>query len=291
MTVVDSFHLLLQNGYQAALSQLAIPSEPRLHLWDFEFKVFSQWGEDGILNFLCNRLDLSKPNILEIGTEDGAECNSRFLGHFRNSNAYLVDPVIPNAENLLEGGLAWRTHLFTDSIFVNQSNIQDLWTRAECALGSIDIFSLDIDGMDFWIFYKILNKLDADIIILEYNSIFGSEMSVTVPYSEAFSRTNAHFSNLYYGASLKAFINLLGQRDYVFVGSNRACTNAFFVKSGDLDCLPINIPVNLEGYTKLNIRESRNEFGYLTFLSGSDRFETIRHLPLVRVDDNGQPVL
>ena len=46
------------------------------NLWDAEVKVFSQWGEDGILDFLCEALGISKPKMLEVGAGNFRECNS-----------------------------------------------------------------------------------------------------------------------------------------------------------------------------------------------------------------------
>ena len=46
-----------------------------------ELKVFSQNGEDGILDFLIERIAIQKPTMLEIGSGNFYECNSRFLNH------------------------------------------------------------------------------------------------------------------------------------------------------------------------------------------------------------------
>jgi len=49
--------LRVQLGIQAAMAQnLFVYENRQFDLWDFEFQVFSQWGEDGILNHLCNVL-------------------------------------------------------------------------------------------------------------------------------------------------------------------------------------------------------------------------------------------
>ena len=43
-----------------------------------EFQVFSQWGEDGIIEWLINKIKFLPKNFIEIGTEDYKECNTRF---------------------------------------------------------------------------------------------------------------------------------------------------------------------------------------------------------------------
>ena len=64
--------------------------------------------------------------------------------------------------------------------------------------------SLDIDGIDYWA-WKELNEVRPVIFVCEFNSIFGDKRAVTVPYDKNFNRTNFHFSNLAFGASIEAF--------------------------------------------------------------------------------------
>jgi len=54
-------------------------------LWDVDYRVFSQFGDDGIIDFLCSRLSLHKPVFIEIGTEDYGESNTRFLYQLRTA--------------------------------------------------------------------------------------------------------------------------------------------------------------------------------------------------------------
>ena len=48
-------------------------------LSDVDYKVFSQNGEDGILDYLLYQLGIQKPKFLEIGVGDYTECNTRFI--------------------------------------------------------------------------------------------------------------------------------------------------------------------------------------------------------------------
>ena len=60
------------------LTQMQRPDLTR-PLWQHEFKVFSLWGEDGIIQFLVNHLDVTNRTFIEFGVEDFAESNCRFL--------------------------------------------------------------------------------------------------------------------------------------------------------------------------------------------------------------------
>ena len=99
-----------------------------------------------------------------------------------------------------------------------------------------------------------LEVSDPAIVIVEYNSVFGKDHAVTVPYDPVFNKTKAHYSNLYWGASLKALCLLAERKGYAFVGANSSGNNAYFVKKEKLG--PVK-PVRVEeGYVQSMLRES-----------------------------------
>ena len=115
--------------------------------------------------------------------------------------------------------------------------------------------------------------------------MFGSKRSITVPYNEHFNRSKAHYSNLYFGASLPALIKLANQKDYTFIGSNSNGNNAYFIRNHLIN--NIIKEVNIEsGYVLSKFRESRDQKGNLTFLSSNDRLSQIKHLPVFNVITN-----
>ena len=57
---------------------------------EIEFSVFSQWGDDGIINWLVENLPIKSKLFVEIGTEDYRRSNTRFLLMKRNWTGYLV---------------------------------------------------------------------------------------------------------------------------------------------------------------------------------------------------------
>ena len=97
--------------------------------------------------------------------------------------------------------------------FITKDNVNNIIKRIKVPK-KLGLLSLDIDGVDYWVL-KELSVLDPSIIICEYNSLFGQKKSVTVPYKKNYIRTVEHYSNLYYGASIKAFINLMKKRNFV----------------------------------------------------------------------------
>ena len=118
----------------------------------------------------------------------------------------------------------WRGNLQVVEKKISSENINEILSNY--ANFNIDIFSIDVDGIDYWILKKIKTKI-SKVIILEYNSIFGPELEVTVPNNKDFNRTKEHYSNLYYGASLNAYIKLMEGKGYYLLGINRLRNNVF----------------------------------------------------------------
>ncbi len=247
-----------------------------------ELKVFSQWGEDGILDYICHKLKLRKPRMLEFGVGDFSECNSRFLVENRGASVVLVD----SNENLFpfvrHQDCFWRSTVIPINAWITVSNAQDLFESAYMQLEGLDIFSIDLDGNDFWIL-KSMNLDVVKVVVAEYNPVFGADLSISVPQEDDFDRNSKHVSNLYYGASLRAFISLMSSKGFEFAGTNNAGNNAFFVKYAAFSLLGIEKPnlADLSSYCDWRVRESRDENGSLTLLSGKSLWDLIKNLPFV----------
>lgn len=254
------------------------------HLWDAEVRVFSQWGEDGILVFLCSELDIVKPNVIEFGVGDFTECNTRFLAESLNANVVAVDILEELRANSSINDLKWKTH-FTPLVhwITPDQAILDL-AFARNLLGGIDIVSLDIDGNDYWVMNSLMLE-GVSIVVVEYNAIFGPTSTVTIPREDSFFRTKAHYSNLYYGASISAWIYLLGEKGFRFVGTNLAGNNAFFVADEITRKLSLPLPdlSDLSIYTKWYVREARDQNGNLTLRNALESRSSIDHLELYDV--------
>lgn len=281
--------LKLMIGQSAVLSSRASSSK-FINLWDAEVKVFSQWGEDGILDFICETLKISKPKFVEIGAGNFNECNSRFLAESRNASVVAIDARTDLVTEVKKMTVFWKTHIFPICEIVTPDNINDLLVFARDKMAGIDILSLDIDGNDYWVLDAA--KLDKiSVVVVEYNSLFGYLAEVSVPRDDLFNRKEKHFSCLYYGASLSAFIYSLSLKGFTFLGSNRACNNAFFIKNEKINEFSIEIPTNLELFVDSRVRESRDTSGSLSFLSGKDRLRVIETMPVVNVKNNIEGIL
>ena len=107
----------------------------------------------------------------------------------------------------------------------------------------------------------------------ELNPTLGDTAPVVVPYDPSFNRLKAHHCGLYFGASIAALKLLEEQKGYVFVGTGSSGVNSFFVRS-DVAPTVIDLIWHFVAFPARH-RDSRNEMGQLTFVSGTRRAELI----------------
>jgi hypothetical protein len=249
-------------------------------LWQYEFKVFSQWGEDGIIQFLVNNLAISNRTFIEFGVEDFSESTCRFLMMKDQWHGYVIDGAPANMQRLRSSYFYWQSSLNCKASFITRENVAGLLDESGFDK-SLGILSVDIDGVD----YHVLEALAAwqpAILIVEYNEVFGWGRPVSVPYDPAFVRKQKHWSNQYYGANLPAFLYLANQRGYALVGTNGVSSNAFFVRRELLNERVQEVDISA-CIRQAHFRESRGARGELTFLSGHHRLGSMTDMPLIDV--------
>lgn len=257
-------------------------------LHDAEFRVFSQWGEDGIISYLIDNLEIANDTFIEFGVEDFSEANCRFLLEDRNWSGYVLDGSRENIARLMGWGEFWKYSLRARAAFITRDNIAGL--LAESGFDQdLGILSIDLDGVDYWIASE-LTAWRPRILVMEYNAVFGKDRAITIPYTDGFERTKAHHSNLYWGASLKALVVLAARWGYGLVGTNSAGCNAFFVRRDLLNDRIRERPLD-EAFTDSKYRESRDTSGRLDFLSGAERLKAIAGLPVINVETGAEEVL
>lgn len=245
-----------------------------------EFRVFSQWGEDGILQHLLRHVPISKKVFVEFGVENYTECNTRFLLVNGNWAGLVIDGSPENIDFIRQDEIYWRFNLKAAYAFITRENINELILQNGIT-GEIGLLSIDIDGNDYWV-WEAIDVVAPSIVVVEYNSRFGPERAVTVPYDPKFVRNTAHYSNIYYGASLAALCSLASRKGYSFVGCNMSGVNAFFVRK---DLRPPSLPelTAADGFVPLKFRESRTERGELAFLTPDEEADILSQLPIVNV--------
>jgi hypothetical protein len=269
LMILQGRSLSIQNVDRAPLSTLQ----------DAEFKVFSQYGEDGILQYLIHETGLTADEhvFVEFGVQDYLESNTRFLLQGYSWRGLIIDGSKDYVDRVRRSDLYWRHDITALRAWINRDNINSLIVNSDFH-GNIGILSVDIDGNDYWIWEKI-DVVNPVIVVAEWNSVFGPTYAVSIPYAPDFDRSTAHYSCLYWGASLRAFEELGIRKGYALVGSNSVGNNLFFVRRDRLGRLK-NLTAH-EAYVVSHCRDSRDVNGQLNFLSGARRYDEIKSLPVV----------
>jgi|TARA_B100001093_G_scaffold518081_1_gene601737 hypothetical protein len=194
----------------------------------FEFKVYSQFGEDGIIQFIIDNIKIKNKIFVEFGVENYEEANTRFLLENDRWEGLIIDSSIENIEHIKNQDYYWKNKIVAECDFIKAENINKIIKKNNIQ-GQIGLLSIDIDGNDYWI-WECINVVYPDIVIIEYNARLGFDRSITIPYEENFQR-GINQNKIIYGASLKALYNLGIRKGYSLVGTNMNGNNAFFVKN------------------------------------------------------------
>lgn len=250
------------------------------HLSDIEFRVSSQMGEDGIIEWLIQNLDIRAESFIEFGVGDYTESNTRYLMRNRNWRGLIVDSNIADIETIRSDEVYWRHDLTARQAVVTRDNINDIIVEGGL-VGEIGLLSIDIDGNDYWVFDSI-NVVRPDIVICEYNAVLGDIHALTVPYDPGFQRSEAHYSWLYFGASIRALEIVAARKGYTLVGSNGAGHNAFFVRTE----LAQGLAIEDRSARPSLFRESRDADGRLSHIGGLNRAPLLDDMVVVDLNAN-----
>jgi hypothetical protein len=205
----DIAHLVARHG-----------SEPE-GLIPFEYRVFSQNGEDGILAEIFRRVGVTNRYFVEFGASDGVQCNTSFLADVMGWSGLLIEGEGSAGERLCR---KYRFHarVTPQQAMVTASNVNELFDAAgvpECP----DLVCIDVDGNDYWIFDAL--RYRARVVTVEYNGTLPLDCHWVQPRTEGFWDGTD-----YYGCSLAALESLALGKGYRLVHTDLTGTNAFFVQ-------------------------------------------------------------
>ncbi len=274
---------LLQQSVGRIESRQLLPGTNRKKtIEEYEFKVYSQWGEDGIIQYLINQIEVPNKIFVEFGVQDYKESNTRFLLQHNNWSGLVIDASQEGVDLIQKDELYFRNNLRAICAFIDKENINGL-ISGNGVRGDIGLLSIDIDGNDYWI-WEAIECISPRIVVCEYDSLFGYRHAVTTPYDKHFDRAKAHYSFLYGGASLAAMCLLGKKKGYSLVGSNSTGLNAFFVRNDVLGSLPALTPS--EAYRKAQFRNSKDRTGTLTYIGFEESLKLIGDMPLFDLERN-----
>lgn len=263
----------------SALSRAAVtsalrnidPSNPST----WEFSGFSQNGEDGVLDYLSRQLVNPNRYFVEIGTGDGIENNTAWFAIARKYSGVMIEgnPQKSRWNEIMISSINLGVECY--NLFVSLESTKSM--RELFLYKNPDIFSLDIDGNDYYIAESLLEYgLRPKIFVVEYNSVYGPMQSLTIRYKDDFNFVEAHESQLYFGASIAGWKKFFLKYGYQFVTVDLNGVNAFFIDSSQFDHKFVN---------KIRGKEYQENFYQIRKfkVSWQERFKMIQSMDYVQI--------
>ena len=204
--------------YLSSSSISARDSPAQLDLTSYEMRVFSQNGEDGVLFEILRRTGTEARRFVEIGAQ-AAESNCIALAILWGWEGTVVEADPERAEEFRRTHSAHGRVVISDS-FVTRENVNDL-----VGADNLDVFSLDIDGNDYWV-WQALDRVAPRVVIVEYNAKLDPDRSLVQPYDPlwVWQKDDA------FGASRSAMVQLGTAKGYRLVHAETSGANLFFVR-------------------------------------------------------------
>jgi len=185
------------------------PSVVLLDLNKHRAKVTSQNGEDGMIAKLFSHLAIDRGTFLEMGAGDGVFLSNTAELRRKGWSGVLIEGE-PTEFAKLKSNVQGQ-HLIMRYIDCEDENTLDYWLASSSLPTDFDLFSLDIDGNDLWV-WDSLRKYTPKAVIVEYN--YTLKPSLTIEYDPAHRFGNDN----YFGATAPALCKLADKKGYVLVG-------------------------------------------------------------------------
>lgn len=197
------------------------------NLKNFEARIYSQNGEDGILAEIFRRIGEGDKHFVEFGVQDGTECCTRNLLEHRGWAGTWIDGSSAHMESA--GRRFSDRPLQVASRFLNAENILAVFGELSVPQAP-DLLVIDVDGNDYWFMQKILSRYSPRVLVIEYNASFKPGYRWIMPYSPEHRWDGTRV----YSASLTALTEQANRFGYRLVACDSSGVNAFFVKQSSL---------------------------------------------------------
>ena len=240
------------------------------------FSLSSQNEEDGIIHAIFDTVGDGSRRFVEIGAGTNGG-NSGFLASECGWSGMMLEA---NEDRLSKLKMHFEPLGITClGNWVARENINDFIRDSGCE-GEIDLLSIDIDGNDYWI-WEAITACSPRLVIIEYNSLFGPDRAVVVPYDAEFDRHRfveaAEGGHYYFGASLQALSRLAEQKGYRLVVTEPRGVNAFFLRNDVGQEIPACDPSSTY---RMLVKYGRRGHDLFEYISEHD-------LPLIDLDAGG----
>jgi len=188
-------------------------------LFEHKRDVYSQTGEDGIIEKILETLPENDEWCVEFGAWDGQYLtNTRYLIEEKEYSAILIEAdkkkFLDLQKNYSNSSCVTTINQFVG--FTKEDNLDRILEGTEIPLG-FDLLSIDIDGNDFHV-WKATARYKPKVVVIEFNPTIPTPISFVQPAD----------SSINHGASLLSLVELGKEIGYELVSV--LPFNAFFVR-------------------------------------------------------------
>ena len=191
----------------------------------YEAKIFSQNGEDGIIAHIFSKIGTTNKVAVEFGVSifpNGFEANTCLLAE-QGWKLFWFD--MSEATRLPPGCVYTNVRLTKD-------NIADEFAKKQIPV-DMDLLSIDIDSNDYHL-REALSAYRPRVCVMEYNGSIPPDIPYVMPYNEDY-QWNGTQTN--FGASLLSYTEQAERLGYDLVYCDSRGVNAFFVRK-DVNVFP-----------------------------------------------------
>jgi hypothetical protein len=223
ITVSPAQRSLLLSLVPLALAVACSRAPERVDLASHERSVFSQSGEDGVLEKIFEVIEPTNRYAVEFGAGDGVKnSNVRYLVVEKGWRGLLIEGDGERAEVLAEN-YAEYPEVRTLEAWVFPGNIELLFEENGVPL-DLDLLVIDIDSNDYYV-WRAIRDYRPKVVVIEVNPLFPPPERMVIEFHPMnyWDRTD------YFGASLQSLYELGRKKGYELVYHNRFGNNAFFV--------------------------------------------------------------
>jgi hypothetical protein len=200
---------------------------------DYEKRITSQNGEDGIIEVMVTHIKHPNKKFLEIGWGDGG-ANMTINLLKQGWSGVAVDQSVPAPGTTDYEGLFH----FQEYVYPHTCKKYLKYIPKDC-----DFFSLDIDSFDYDIAKELLESgFRPKTVCVEINKLFGMSVVGSFPYKDkTIFKKKLYRKTSYFGCSLEKYKRLWKQFGYTYFGYDSSATNAFFYHNDA--CNSIELPI------------------------------------------------
>lgn len=209
----------------------------------YRLQVYSQNGEDGIIQEIFRRVGTVNKFFVEIGVGNGLENNTTNLllngwqGMWIEKDEKHIAKIMEKFWFLIE-----KKRLLINHKFITAENVELALDRIILPR-DFDLLSIDVDGMDYWI-WKAVKRYEPRVVAIEYNSGFPPPTKWVIKYDSNFV---GEHGTMCHGASLTSLELLGNEKGYGLVACDVTGNNCFFVRK-DLLLDRFDMPLTAENY-------------------------------------------